>query len=140
VVGRVNLNTVADEVATALATISGLRVHDHPPANVVPPAGIVSFPDRVEFDATYGRGMDRIQDWPVLVVVGKATDRTARTRIYGYAAATGSSSVKAVLEAHTWTSLSTLRVASVEFDVVTIASVDYISALFHLDIAGQGTT
>jgi hypothetical protein len=73
-VGRVNLNTVADEVATALATISGLR------------------------------------------------------------------SVKAVLEAHAWTSLATLRVTSVEFDVVTIASVDYISALFHLDIAGQGTT
>lgn len=135
-----NLNTVADEIATVLDTIASLRVSSYPPPTVVPPAGIVSYPGSVDFDETYGRGMDRIRDWPVLVVVGKATDRTARTSIYGYAAATGASSVKAVLEAHTWTSLATLRVTSVEFDVVSIASVDYISALFHLDIAGQGTT
>jgi hypothetical protein len=135
-----NLNTVADEIATVLDTIAGLRISDYPPASVTPPAGIVSYPASVEFDATYGRGMDRIPDWPVLVVVGKATDRTARERIYAYAAATGASSVKAVLEAHTYTSLATLRVVSCEFDVLEIASVNYISALFHLDIAGQGTT
>lgn len=135
-----DLSDVADEIATVLGTISGLRVTGYPPPTVVPPAGIVSYPVAVTFDETYGRGMDRIRDWPVLVVVGKATDRTARDRIYDYAAATGASSVKAVLQAHTWTSLDQLRVTEVEFDVVTIASVDYIAAMFHLDIAGRGTT
>lgn len=135
-----DLSDVADEIATALDTITGLRVHGHPPTTVTPPAAIVSYPARVDFDETYGRGMDRIPDWPVAVVVGKATQRTARDRIYEYAGATGAKSVKAVLEAHTWAKCSTLRVASVDFDVVSIAAVDYITAIFHLDIAGQGTT
>lgn len=134
-----NLNSVADELTTVLDTIAGLRVFGYPPPTVVPPAGIVSYPDRVDFDETYGRGMDRIRDWPLVVVVGKATDRMARERIYEYTSATGSNSLKAVLEAHVWTSLAALRIASVEFDVVSIAGVDYIAALFHLDIAGQGT-
>jgi hypothetical protein len=134
-----DLNDVADDLATALDTITGLRVTGYPPATVTPPAGIVSYPERVDFDETYGRGMDRVPDWPLLVVVGKATDRTARERIYQYASATGAKSVKAVLEAATYTSFATIRVTSVEFDVVTIGGVDYIAALFHLDIAGQGT-
>jgi hypothetical protein len=106
---------------------------------VTPPAAIVSYPEKVDFDETYGRGMDRIPDWPVVVVVGKATDRTARTRIYQYAAATGSNSLKTVLQAHTWAACDVLTVTSVEFDVVTIGAIDYIAALFHLDITGQGT-
>lgn len=134
-----DLNEVADEIAEVLATIDGLRVTGYPPPTVAPPAGIVSYPESVTFDETYGRGMDRIRDWPVAVVVGKATDRTARERIYEYAAATGSSSVKAVLEAHDWVSLDQLRVAEVEFDVVEIGTNKYIAAVFHLDIAGQGT-
>jgi hypothetical protein len=135
-----NLNTVADEIATVLDTIPGLRVFGYPPPTVSPPAAIVSYPEAVDFDETYGRGMDRIRDWPVEIVDGKATDRTGRQRILAYAAATGPSSVKAVLEAHTWTSLATLRVTSVDFAVYEIAGANYISALFHLDIAGQGTT
>lgn len=128
-----NLNDVADELAARLDAIGGLRVFGFPPPTVTPPAGIVSYPVRVDFDATYGRGMDRIDDWPVVVVVGKATERTARERVYEYA-----NTVKGVLEGNAYTSFHTIRVASVDFDVVTIAAVDYIAAVFHLDIAGQG--
>lgn len=133
-----NPNDVGDEIAEKLDTIAGLRVSAYPPPTVTPPSGVVGYPEQIEFDLTYGRGMDRIPDWPVMVVVGKATDRTARERIFEYAAGTGAKSVKAVLEAATYTSLDELRVTGVEFDVVTIASVDYIAAVFHLDIAGQG--
>lgn len=135
-----NLNNVADELAAALDTIAGLRVFGYPPPTVTPPAGIVSYPERVDFDATYGRGMDRIADWPLMVVVGKATDRAARERIYEYASGTGANSVKAVIEAATYTSLADVRVASVEFDVVSIAAVNYIAAIFHLEIAGGGSS
>lgn len=134
-----NLNDVADELTTRLDTIAGLRCFGHPPATVTAPAGIVSYPERIAFDETYGRGMDRIEAWPVLIVVGKATDRTARERVYDYAAATGTKSVKFVLEGGTYTSFDTIRVVDCTFDVVTIAGVDYISALFTVDIAGQGT-
>jgi hypothetical protein len=134
-----DLNDVADEITARLDTIAGLRCFGYPPASIVPPAAVVSYPEAVQFDETYGRGMDRIPSWPVVVVVGKATDRTARDRVYEYASATGASSVKAVLESGTYTAFDELRVVSCSFDVVTIASVDYISALFTLDLAGPGT-
>jgi hypothetical protein len=134
-----NPNDIADELTARLDTIAGLRCFGYPPPTVVPPAAIVSYPGSITFDETYGRGMDRIPDWPVLIVQGKATDRTARERIYDFAAATGPKSIKAILEAGEYASLDTIRVMSCEFDVVTIGGVDYISALFTLDIAGQGT-
>lgn len=134
-----DLNLVMDEIATRLDTIAGLRCTGFPPPTVTPPAGIVSYPDRVEFDATYGRGVDLIVDLPVLVVEGKATDRSARDRIAAYAAGSGARSVKAVLESGTYTSFDEVRVKSAEFDVVTIAGIDYISVLFRLDIGGPGS-
>jgi len=132
------LSAVMDEIAGVLAGITGLRVHDHPPATVNPPAGIVSYPDRVEYDQTYGRGMDRIRDLGVVLLTGKATDRSARDTVAGWAKGSGSGSVKATLEGHTWTSCHVLVVTSCTFDVVTIAGVDYLAAIFSLDIAGQG--
>lgn len=133
------LNDVMDEVAEALKTITGLRVFDYPPPTVVPPAGIVSYPDRIDYDQTYGRGMDRVSGLPVILVVGKATDRAAREKAAGWAAGSGPTSVKAVLEAASYSSCDVLVVTSCTFDVVTIASVDYIAAMFELDIAGGGS-
>jgi hypothetical protein len=134
-----DLNLVMDEIAARLDTISGLRCSGFPPPTVSPPAGIVSYPDRIEYDGTYGRGVDMIVDLPVLIVEGKATDRAARDRIAAYAAGSGDRSVKAVLESGTYTSFDVIRVKSGEFDVVTIAAVDYISVIFRLDIAGPGS-
>lgn len=131
-------NAIADEIATVLRTIDGLGVDAYPPPTVVPPRAIVSYPERINFDLTYGRGTDRIPDWPIWVVVGQATQRTARSRIMAYASASGPVSFKTVLEAHDWQSCDELTVTGVEFDVVTIASVDYIAAGFHCDIVGSG--
>lgn len=134
-----DLNAVADEITTVLDTIAGLRVTGQPPGSITPPAGFLDYPQSVDFDETYGRGMDRIRDWQVFVVVGPATERSARDRIYEYASATGAKSVKTVLEAAAYTSLNELRVASVEFGFISIGGIDYIGATFHLDIAGQGS-
>lgn len=134
-----DLNLVMDEIATRLDTIEGLRCTGYPPPTVTPPAGVVSYPDRVEYDATYGRGVDQIIDLPVVIVEGKPTDRSARDRIAAYAAGSGAKSVKAVLESGTYTAFDEVRVKSAEFDVVSIAGIDYISVLFRLDIAGQGS-
>lgn len=135
-----DLAAVADELAAQLETITGLRVFAYPPPTLVPPAAIVSYPDRVTFDETYGRGMDRAEQWPIVLVVGKASDRAARDRVYRYADGSGAVSVKAVLEAGEYTAFETIRVAGVEFDVVTIAATDYIAALFTVDIAGPGSS
>jgi hypothetical protein len=139
VVGSVKLNDVMDEMAALLDTITGLRCFGYPPPTVVPPAGIVSYPEAIQFDLTYGRGMDRISAIPMILVVGKASDRTARNRVAAYAATSGASSVKAVFEAHTWTSCDDLVVTKCSFDVVTIAAVDYIAATFEADAVGKGS-
>src|SRR5690606_40778375 len=95
-----------------------------------------------EFDSTYGRGMDRVEI-PVIVVVGKVSDRAARTRLSRYIAGSGPASVKYVLEragepVQPYTAIDSLRVTQVDFGVVTIASTAYLAATFTVDIAAKG--
>lgn len=131
-----------DEIAVRLRTIPALtgRTFAYPPPKVEGVAGIVSYPDRVEFDETYGRGMDKFVALPVYVVVGRPTDRTARDRLTGYLSPIGSSSVKLALEAATAAPWDDLQVKTCEIDVIKIGSIDYLSAMFTCDVAGRGTT
>lgn len=133
-----NLADVMDEIATRLDTLAGLRVFAHPPGSVTPPAAIVAYPETYTFDATYGRGMDRLT-LPVVLVVGKASDRAARDALAAYVDGSGASSIKALIEGGTYTTFHTVRVNGVEFDPITIGGTEYIAALFDLDIAGQGS-
>jgi hypothetical protein len=133
-----DLADVMDAVANRLDTITSLRVHAYPPGTVTPPAAVVSYPETVAFDETYGRGMDQMTV-PVVLVVGKVSDRAARDALGAYCDGSGSASVKAVLESGTYTAFSTLRVTDIDFDTVTIGGTDYIAALFSLDITGSGS-
>ena len=133
-----NLGAVMQEIADRIDTITGLRVHAYPPNSVVPPAAIVSYPDTYNYDETYGRGMDRIEELPVVLLVGKVSDRASRDKITQYVNGSGAASVKAVVESGTYTEFDTVRVARVTFDVIAIAAVEYLGATFVLDIAGQG--
>lgn len=134
-----NLSGVMDEIATVLDTISGVRTTGYPPPTVSPPAGYVSYPDRIDYHQTYRGGMTRVTDMPVVLVVGKATDRTARDRVTQYTAEAGSASVKAALEAATYTHLYSLVVKTAEFEVVSISGIDYLAAIFTLDITAPGS-
>ncbi len=133
-----NLNLVMDEAASVLMQITGLRVFAYPPATIVPPAGYVSYPKSIDFDETYGRGEDRFTDLPMVLLAGKATDRAARDTVAAWAAGSGPQSVKARMEAHTWTSCDDLTVTSVEFDVETIAGVPYLAVMFKATVVGPG--
>jgi hypothetical protein len=126
-----------DEIAARLDTIEGLRVHAHPIGKITPPAAIVSYPDTLEFDKTYGRGMDQMS-LPVVLVVGRAVDRAARDELAAYCKGAGERSIKAVLESGAYAALDTIRVVGIDFDVVAIAAIDYIAGVFTLDIGGQG--
>lgn len=133
-----NLNDVMDEVGAQLDTISGLRVFDYPAQRIEPPAGILDYPEII-FDETYGRGMDRMT-LPVYIAVGQVSDRASRLTLAPYCSGSGSSSVKAVLEAGTYTAFDVLRVMSVDASaVLTVAGVEYAAALFDVDIIGQGS-
>lgn len=132
------LGEVMDEVAGRLSAFSGLRVFPYPPPTVVPPAGIVSYPDSIGYDETYGRGVDMINSLPVHMIVGKATDRAARDTVTDWADGSGQHSIKAALEADGYQSCDSVSVTACTFDVVTIAGVDYLNAMFTLDVIGQG--
>lgn len=136
-----NLSDVMDELAEQLDTIAGLRVKAHPVDDIQPPAGVVGLPDSLTFDAAYRRGMDTML-LPVVVLVGKVSDRAARKKLASYCDGSGPTSIKAVLEAGTYTAFDTesLQVKSVAFDVIRLAAVDYLGATFTISIAGQGAS
>lgn len=133
-----NLANVMQAVADRLAVISGLNTFGYPVATVSPPAAIVTYPESISFDGTYRRGLDRII-LPLVLVVGGVSDLSTRDAIGAYCDGSGPSSVKAVLESGSYTAFDTITVTEATFDVVSIAAVDYLAALFDLDIAGHGS-
>lgn len=133
-----NLDQVAAELTTALRTISGLRVPPWGVEKITPPAAIIALPERIDFDGTYQRGTDRYPDLPVIVLVGRPNNRTARKAIAAYAAGSGPTSVKQAIEAHTYTSCDMVHVAWAEFTDATYAGTPYLACIFHCEISGKG--
>ncbi len=131
-----DLEAVIVEIGATLDTITGLRVVNVGEA-VVPPAAFVTYPEEIIFDLTYLRGKDAIT-LQAVVVVGKISARATRAALAGYCNGSGASSVKAVLDDHAYTSCEDVTVKRVEFDVVTIAAVDYVAAIFDLEVIGAG--
>lgn len=134
------LSDVMDDVARRLGMIEGLRAYEFPPDKVDIPAAVVSYPDDLTYDGVYQRGGDRMT-LPVVAVVGRASDRAARDLLSVYVDGDGPKSFKRVLESKdlpAYTAFDSVRVMKAEFDVVTIAGVDYVAALFDLDIIGSG--
>lgn len=129
---------VMSELAERLEMIDGWRVHASPPGTLVPPAVVVSYPEQIEFDRTYGRGADSMT-LPVAAVVGKVVERSTRDALAAYCAGAGPYSVKQVLESGAYASFSVIRVAGIEFDVMSFNAVDYMAAIFTLQILGAGS-
>lgn len=132
-----DLGAVMDEMATKLDTIAGLRISAFPADQVSVPAAVVGWPETLSFDTTMGRGVDMLT-FPVFVLVGKTWDRTTRDLLSGYCDGTGAGSVKVALQAKPNTAYASLRVTSAEFNVVTVAGVDYMAAVFSVDVYGTG--
>ena len=133
-----DLGAVMQAVADRIDTIPNLQVFAYPPATVSPPAAIVTYPGTLTYDASYGRGMDRIPDLTVVLLVGKVSDRASRDLITKWAKGSGATSIKTVVESGTYTAFDTVRVVEVTFDIIAVAGVEHLAATFTLDIAGQG--
>lgn len=131
-----DLNAVMDAIGTRLATVTGLRVYDYAADAAAPPAAIVSLPQTVEYDTVSGRGADRVVV-PVLVLVGKVSDRAARDQIAQYVSGTGSLSIKTAIEGNgsdLGAVAHTVRVTEARVDVVTIQGIDYVGASFDCEV------
>jgi hypothetical protein len=132
----VDLEAVMGELEVALATVSGLRVITVGD-KATPPAAFITYPDGITFDVTYGRGSDSMELMAV-VLVGRTVARETRKALAAYCEGSGSASVKAALEAYTYTSAEVVNIPHVDFDVHTVAGVDYMAAVFTIEITGQG--
>lgn len=132
-----NLANVMQAIADQADTIAGLRVFGYPQPKVDPPAAIVPYPDHIALDETYQRGSDRITI-QLVVLVGKATERTTRERVGAFCDGSGASSIKAVLEAGTYDEFDELVVTGVDFEDYVIAATTYLAAIFSIDILGPG--
>lgn len=132
-----NVANLMAEIATALGSISGLRVYNFVAGAISPPTAIVGLPDAAEFDLTYQRGADRLT-LPVTVLLSKAEDRVSAKTLANYLSGSGALSIKAAIESHDFTEPDWVRVVSAEVSIVTVAAVDYLAATFQLDVVGGG--
>lgn len=123
-------------LSTALDTITGLRVFDHVPDSLSPPAAVVE-PVEVMFDEAMVRGLDKYRAF-VLVVVGRMSERSASDRLDLYLAGSGASSIKAAIEADKTLggACQNLQVTDANPRTVTVSGVEMLSYRFGVDIYG----
>ncbi len=120
------LNTVMGTLASALGSVSGLRVTAFPPASAQPPFAFVA-PESIDYDGAMARGMDRMS-LSVYVGVANVIDRAAWNAVTGYATY---ASVKAALDGIG----QNYRVQRVVFQEIDLASGTYLGAVFLVDVA-----
>jgi hypothetical protein len=131
-----NPTAVRAGLATSLDTIAGLRVFDHVPDSLAPPAAVIE-PVEVVFDEAMVRGLDKYRAF-VLVIVGRMSERSASDRLDAYLAGSGASSVKAAIEADKTLggACDTLQVIDANPRTVTVSGVEMLSYRFGVDIYG----
>lgn len=133
-----DLDAVYTEIEGKAAT-TGLRVvkwGEKPQ----PPAAMLLLPQGVARQ-TY-RGVDKIADVVLLVVVGRANQRSALKAMFAYAASSGAKSVTLATDSAftAYATCSDVTLREITFDTVTIAGATdvFLGALFHYDITGPG--
>lgn len=92
-----SIENIRSGLATRLATITGLRTSSFVPDNPNPPIAIVQ-PTNIIFDTAFRRGADTLE-FTVTLLVGQVSERTSQSKMDGYCATSGSTSVKAAIEA-----------------------------------------
>lgn len=133
--GGMDVEAVVRELATRLDTVAGLQVHLGPPRKVKVPAAVVAYPRTINYDKTYGRGSDSMVV-PVVALVSRLNDDSALSSLSAFSSGFGSRSVKQVLESGEYVTFDDLQVPDAEFDVWTMAGVEYLAAVFSVTVMG----
>jgi hypothetical protein len=92
----VAITEMRERLAANLATISGLRTAAELIDNPSPPVALVSL-DSIEYDQAYQRGLT-LYTFTIIVIVGRAAERTAQRKLDDYLANDGEQSVKVAVE------------------------------------------
>jgi len=129
-------STVRANLKARLATITGLKTYDYIPDSINVPGAVVGQLD-LNFDATFNRGFDNAT-CTILLIVGRMSESAGQTKLDGYLASTGSTSVKAAIEGDVTLSgaVQTLRVTSATAGSVQVASIDYLAYRYNVELIG----
>lgn len=131
-----NPTTVRDNLKTQLALITGLRTYDTIPDSINVPAAIVGMLD-IEFDVSSARGFDRAT-LDIILITGRMSERSAQNALDTYLAGSGSSSIKAQVEANKTLSgaVQTLRVTTASSGALQVSGIDYLAYRFRVELIG----
>jgi len=91
-----SITTLRTKLAENVATITGLRTSAEMPDNPNPPIAIIR-PASVLYDQSFARGLTRYQ-FILVVIVGRASEKTAQRSLDAYCSSTGASSIKLAVE------------------------------------------
>ena len=129
-------STVRANLKARLATITGLKTYDYIPDSVNVPGAVVGQLD-LNFDATFNRGFDNAT-CTILLIVGRMSESAGQTKLDGYLASTGSTSVKAAIEGDVTLggAVQTLRVTNATAGSVQVASTDYLAYRYNVELIG----
>ncbi len=129
-------STVRGALKTRLATITGLKAYDHIPDSINVPGAVVGQLD-IDFDASLNRGFDRAS-CTILLIVGRMSESAGQTKLDGFLASSGSTSVKAAIEGDVTLSgaVQTLRVTNATAGSVQVAAIDYLAYRYTVELIG----
>ena len=129
------VSELRDGLAANLAAIRGLRTSALVPDQVNPPIAVVTL-DSITFDESYQRGLDQYR-FTVVVVVGRVAERSAQNNLDAYLAPSGSTSIKAAIEADRTLGgkAQTLRVTEAQGgQPAVVGDVTYLTATFTVAV------
>lgn len=92
------LTEVRQGIADALAAVPNLRVYSYVADAPQPPCAIVGYPDEWLYDVRFTEDTADC-DIPVTVYVGAASDRASQSQLDAFTDSTGTTSLKAAIEA-----------------------------------------
>jgi hypothetical protein len=140
-----DLIALMTEIGVRLKTVPTLRVADVGADTLpgVPGAGVY-LPERIDYDQTYGKGLVKVSDLQVVVFASKTTRRTAPAALAPFLSDTGTKSIKLKLDATNampYVNAFDVQVVWSEIDYsARMNDIDYIAAIFHLNVYGPGST
>lgn len=134
-----DITAVRHALATAADVIEGLLCYDHAPSSVEVPGFYVGRVE-IDWDSAMGRGMDSLVIY-CRVLTSRADDRAGQDSLNAYLKGSGSTSLKAALQADRTLggACSTMRVRSVDgYRMFEHAGTEYFGAELAIDVHGRG--
>jgi len=131
-----NLTNIRTQIGNNLANITSLSVYNYVPDSVEPPTAVVGVMDRVEYDATMQRGVDKYEI-PVYLYISRVDAQDSQNTLDSYLISSGSNSVKAQIESDVTLSgeAQSVRVLSASnYGVYNINNIDYLGVEFIIEV------